>query len=425
MNYVIIGNSGSGVAAVEGIREYDKRSKITVISDEPYFNYSRPLISYLLGKKVTVEKMAYREKNFYNTNRVDLILDNRATKLDLKKKYVILADSQKIPFEKLLITTGGAPIIPEIKGRNLNGVFTFTKLADVRRIEKYIKANKIKKAVVLGGGLIGLKATEALIELKIKVAIVELTDRILSATFDRKASSIIEAALKKIGCNVITNNTVVEMKGKNRKIKEVILKDKKGIPTDLVIVAIGVTPNIELTKNTPIKTNKGILVNDYMQTNIKDIYAAGDCCEAKDLLLNMNRPIAIWPVAVRQGKIAGSNMAGIKKEYQGNFAMNSVELCGIPTVSVGEVYPGKESYQILDYFDPEKSVYRKIVLKIGRIVGAIFVGDIERAGIYTGLIKDKVDVSDFKENLLKEDFGFISLPKEYRKHLVTGEVATL
>ena len=425
MNYVIVGNSASAVAAIEGIREYDKRGKIKVISDEPYFNYSRPLISYLLGKKVTVEKMAYREKKFYNTSRVDLILDNRATKLDLKKKYVILADGQKVPFDKLLITTGGAPVIPEIKGRNLNGVFTFTKLTDVRRIEKYIKANKIKEAVVLGGGLIGLKATEALIELKIKVTIVELTDRILSATFDKKASGVIEARLEKIGCKLIANNTITEIKGKNRKVKEIVLKDKKVITADLVIVAIGVVPNIELTKNTPIKTNKGILVNDYMQTSVKDIYAAGDCCEAKDLLLEMNRPIAIWPVAVRQGKIAGYNMAGIKKEYQGNFAMNSVELCGVPTVSVGKSFTENESYQVLDYFDPEKSVYRKIVLKKERIIGAIFVGDIERAGIYTGLIKDKVDVSDFKENLLKEDFGFISLPREYRKHLVTGEVATL
>ena len=323
--------------------------------------------------------------------------------------------------------------MPEIKGRNLKGVFAFTKLTDARRIEKYIKANKTKKAVVLGGGLIGLKATEALIELKIKVTIVELADRILSATFDKKASGIIETRLEKIGCKLIANNTITEIKGKNKKVKEVVLKDKKRVPTDLVIVAIGVIPNIELAKNTSIKTNKGILVNDYMETNVRDIYAAGDCCEAKDLLLEMNRPIAIWPVAVRQGKIAGYNMAlrlcsgqaGIKKEYQGSFPMNSVELCGVSTISVGNSFAENESYQVLDYFKPEKSVYRKIVLKKGRIIGAIFVGDIERAGIYTGLIKDKIDVSDFKENLLKEDFGLISLPGEYRKHLVTGEVAIL
>ena len=425
MNYVIIGNSASGIAAIEAIREYDGKNKITVISDEPYSNYSRPLISYFLGKKVSLESVSFQEEDFYKDNKVDLILNNKATKLDLKKKYVILADGRKISFDKLLITTGGAPIVPEIKGRNFNGVFSFTTLSDAQKIEKYIKTNKVKKAVVLGGGLIGLKATEALIELKIKVTIVELADRILSATFDKKASGIIEAALEKIGCKSITNNTIAEIKGKNSKVKEVILKDKKKIPTELVIVAIGVKPNIELVKNRAINTNKGILVDNFMQTNIKDIYAAGDCCEAKDSLLNTNRPIAIWPVAKRQGKIAGYNMAGLKREYEGSFAMNSVELCGIPTISVGESCPEKEGYQVLQYFAPEKSVYKKIVIKNKRIIGVIFVGDIERAGIYTSLIKDKVDTSGFKENLLKEDFGLISLPKEYRKHLVTGEVAIL
>ena len=425
MNYMIIGNSASGIAAIEAIREYDKKGKITVISDEPHFNYSRPLISYYLGKKVSLEGMSFQGEDFYKDNKVDLILNKKVAKLEPKKKCVILSDKYKMPFDKLLIAAGGTPIVPEIKGADLEGVFAFTKLDDARNIERYIKANKVKRAIVLGGGLIGLKATEALIELKIKVTIVELADRILSANFDKKASDTIERALERIGCKLITNNTLVEIKGKNGKLKEVILRSKKSIGADLVIIAIGVKPNIELTKNTLINTDRGILVNNFMQTNIDDVYAAGDCCEAKDSLLNMRRPIAIWPVAVRQGKIAGFNMAGIKKEYQGYFAMNSVELCGIPTVSVGESCAGGKGYKILQCSNSEKSIYKRIVLKNKRIIGAIFIGDIERAGIYTGLIKDKVDVTSFEENLLKEDFGLINLPKEYRKHLVTGEVAII
>jgi NAD(P)H-nitrite reductase large subunit len=421
MNYVIIGNSASGVAAAQAIRECDKKNRITVISDEPHSNYSRPLISYLLGKKVVLDKMVYRGKDFYRDNKVELFLNKKAAKLDPEKKWVILSDGQKIWFDKLLIATGGTPTVPEVKGSNLNGVFTFTKLSDAQKIETYIKANKVKEAIVIGGGLIGLKATEALIELKIKVTIVELANRILSSTFDQKASGLIERGLEKIGCRLLTNNRVVEIKSKNRKVNEVILKDRKKVPASLAIMAIGVRPNIKLVKNTSIKTNKGILVDNFMQTSVKDIYAAGDCCEAKDLLLNINRPIAIWPVAVKQGKIAGYNMAGVKKEYPGGFAMNSVELCGIPTISVGETCPGEKGYQVLEHFDEEKSVYKKIVLKNSRIVGAIFVGDIERAGIYTGLIKDKVDTTSFKEHLLRKEFGLISLPKEYRKHLVTGE----
>jgi NAD(P)H-nitrite reductase large subunit len=421
MNCVIIGNSASGIAAIEAIRECDKKNRITVISDEPYSNYSRPLISYLLGKKVDLNRISYRGKDFYRDNKVELFLNKKAEKLDPKKKWVILSDGQKIWFDKLLLATGGRPIIPKVKGLNSNGVFTFTKLSDAQKIENYIKTNKVKEAVVVGGGLIGLKATEALIELKIKVTIVELADSILSVTFDQKASSLIERGLEKIGCRLLTNNTVVEITSKDRKVNQVILKDGKKLLAGLVIIAIGVRPNIKLVQNTPIKTNKGILVDSFMQTNVEDIYAAGDCCEAKDLLLAIDRPIAIWPAAVKQGKIAGYNMAGVKREYPGSFAMNSVELCGIPTISVGKTSPQGKDCQVLKYLNQDESIYKKIVLKDNRIIGAILVGDIERAGIYTGLIKDQLDTTSFKEHLLREDFGLVSLPKEYRKHLVTGE----
>lgn len=434
MNYVIIGNSTSGTSAIEAIREYDKKNKITVISDEPYTNYSRPLISYLLGKKINLGSISYCRKDFYKHNGVELILNSKAQGIDLKKKDVILSDRRKIPFDKLLITTGGKPVIPKVKGLVSDGVFTFITLSDAQRIQAYIKDNRVKEAVVVGGGLIGLKATEALIELKIKVNIVELADRILSATFDKKASGIVEAALGETGCKLFTNNTVIEIKhqesrtknaDQNSKVKGVVLKDKKEIKCDMVIVAIGVRPNVEIVEDTRIKVNKGILVDAFLQTSVKNIYAAGDCCEANDLLLGINRPIAIWPAAVRQGKIAGHNMAGLKEEYTGCFAMNSVELCGIPTISVGQTHVRKNGYQVMEHFDRKRLVYKKIVLKNERIVGAIFVGDIERAGIYTGLIKEKVDASSFKEHLLEEDFGLISLPKEYRKHLVGDEVAVI
>jgi NAD(P)H-nitrite reductase large subunit len=425
MKYVIIGNSISGISAIKAIREFDKKGEITVISDEPSPNYSKPLISYLLGRKVTLDKINFCEKNFYKGNKVKLILNKKASKLDLKKKCVVLENKQKIPFDKLLIATGGAPIVPKIKGLDLNGVFTFTNLSDAQKIEKYIKANKVKKALVLGGGLIGLKATEALIDLNIKVAIVELAKRILSSTFDIKTSNIIENALKKIGCNLITNNTIVKIEGNKKKVKGATLEDGRKISSDLVIIAIGVRPNTELTKDTPIKVNKGILVDKFMQTNVKDIYAAGDCCEAMDLLYGKKCPVAIWPVAAREGKIAGYNMAGIKEEYSGSLIMNSVELCGIPTISVGLTNLDEGDVEILEYFDQNENIYKKIVLKNNRIVGFIFVSDIRRAGIYTGLIKDKVNVVTFKQFLLKEDFGLVNLPQKYRKHLVSGEAAII
>jgi NAD(P)H-nitrite reductase large subunit len=420
MRYVIVGNSAGGTAAIEAIRQCDEKGRITVISEEPYFNYSRPMISYLLAKKVTLNDMPYRKREFYKDNDVELILGTKAEKLVIEDKYVILSGGQKVPFDKLLLATGGTPIVPKVKGSNLDGVFTFTSLADALKIKEHINNHKVEKAVVLGAGLIGLKATEALLELRMRVTIVEMSDRILSTTFDEKASSIMRTALEKTGCGLFTGNTIAAIEGRNR-IKQVILKDRQKIPADLAIIATGVKSNIELVNETPVKTNRGILADEFMQTNVKDVYAAGDCCEAKDSLSGINHPIPIWPAAVRQGKIAGFNMAGSKKEYRGSFAMNSVELCGIPTISMGQTAVEEKDCQVLQHSNAEKNTYRKIVLKNNRMIGAILVGNIERAGIYTGLIKDKVDTASFREQLLGENFGLISLPEEYRKHLVTGD----
>lgn len=425
--YLIIGNSVAGVSCIEGIREIDRKGKIIILSDEDVLNYSRPLISYYLGKKVTKEKMAFKEESFYKDNDVRLFLNTKAVKIDVAKREVYVeGGGERIVFEKLLISTGGKPIIPPIDGleKAREGVFTFTKLKDAEKIAEYIEKNNIEEATVLGAGLIGLKCTEGLLERGLKVRIVELADRILANTLDKEASSMLEKALKEQGCSLIKNDTIVKINVEKGKVETIILKSGRRFSTRLLIVAIGVLPNVDLVKDTPIKYDRGILVNNIMQTNVENIYAAGDVAQGKDFLSEKNSVIAIWPVASSQGKIAGLNMAGKREEYKGLFAMNSVEIAGIPTISFGITSPldGKDkNFEILSKKDEKKRVYRKIVLKRNKIVGAIFLGKIERAGIFAGLIKDRLDVSSFKNELLSEDFGFLVLPAEYRKHLVEGE----
>ncbi len=418
--YLIIGNSAAAIGAIEAIRQKDKQGKIILVSDEPYPAYSRPLISYLLAGKVDEEKMFYRAQSFYGENEVEALLGEQVISVFPSEKKVKLRNGKRISYTQLLIATGGKSIVPEVKGGNLKGIFTFTTWDDAKKIKAFIDKNKVKKTTVIGGGLIGLKAAEALIELGMKVTIVELADRVLSATFDREASAIIEAALKEVDCRLIARNTVEDIRGKKGKVNSILLRDKKGLPADLIIFAIGVTPNMAVVKDSGIKINRGILVNSRMRTNLPRIYAAGDVAEAYDFLLHAHRPIPIWPNAYKQGSIAGYNMSGADREYRGSFAMNSVELCGVPTISVGITDPKQDGYEIIRESNPARKQYKKIVLKDNRIVGAIFINDIDRAGIITGLIKDEVEVSSFKDHLMREDFGLISLPKEYRKHLVTG-----
>ncbi|HIE44500.1 MAG TPA: NAD(P)/FAD-dependent oxidoreductase, partial [Candidatus Omnitrophica bacterium] len=235
-------------------------------------------------------------------------------------------------------------------------------------------------------------------------------------------SIILESALRKQNCSIIKENTIARVKGKGGKLREVMLKTGKLIPTNLLIIAVGVKPNLDLLEDTPIKYEQGILVDDFMQTNVRNIYAAGDAAQGKDFLLQKKSLLPIWPVAARQGKVAGFNMAGREKKYEGLFIMNSVELAGIPTISFGITNPPEShNYEILLRKNEGENFYRKLVLRNNRIVGGIFLGKIERAGIFSGLIKNEVNVSSFKNELLSDQFGLLVLPEEYRKHLVTGE----
>ena len=422
MRYVIIGAGPAGLAAVEAIREVDVEGEITLLTMEDVPAYSKPLITYLLGKKVQEKNMLYRTREFFDEYRVEVRTGAEVVRVDTDSNMVYLKNGEGLSYDRLLIATGGVPFKPPIEGLEKEGVFTFTRWCDEKDMAEYIERNGVHEAVVLGGGLIGLKTTEALMELGIKVHIVELADRILAATFDKKASEIITRALEKEGCEVHTNDTVVQVKG-GKRISRVILKSGKEIKTRLLVVAIGVTPNVGFLRDSGVRLGRrGVMVDDRMRTSISNIYAAGDCTEVLDESTDEWRTIAIWPIASAQGKVAGYNMAGREVRYQGGIPMNSVELAGIPTISVGYTNVEGDDVEILKYEDPSSSIYKKLVIKNNKLIGAVFVGDIDRAGIYTGLITHGVDVSTFKDALLDECFGLIYLPKEYRKKLIEGEL---
>lgn len=422
MRYVIIGNSAAGVGAIEAIRQYDRDNPITLIADEPHSTYSRPLIAYLLGGMVSEERMLYRPPDFYQRYDVEPMLGVRVVQVEPRERELTLAGGGTLSYDKLLMATGGIPFVPSVPGSDLEGVFTFTRWEDARRMRHFIEAYGVGQAIVVGGGFIGLKTTEGLLARGIRVTIVELADRILSASFDRTASRLAEAILRREGVEVHTGTTVQEIIGRAGKADHVILREGERLECDLLVFAIGVRPNTALVpREAGIATHRGILVDEHMRTTAPEVYAAGDVVEALDMLLKVRRTIAIWPLAYRQGYVAGCNMAGAEREYEGGIPMNSVEVCGVPTISVGITDPQKDGYEVLEEFNREEMAYKKLVLRNERLVGAILIGDIDRAGIYTGLIRDRAEVGGFKDDLLADNFGLISLPRDYRKHLVTGE----
>ena len=412
--YVIVGASAAAIGAVEAIREVDPAGTLIVITEEACAHYSRPMISDFVSGKADLKKVDCRTEDFWKENNVEAILGKKVTAIDFNGKAVQLESGEKIGYEKLLLATGGKPFVPKMEGSDKDGVFTFTTIRDAQLLAAKIDSINAKSAVVIGAGLIGISVTEALVKRGLKVTMVELQDKILSLLLDPKGSDIVEAVVRKAGVNIITGQSVQKIIGKPGNegvVGGVIVTKGDQVPCDLVVVAIGVIPRSELVVGTAVKTNRGIVVDNTMQTSVPDVYASGDVAEAYDFVLNQNRLLPLWPLAVLEGQVAGCNMAGKKATYAGGTNMSSLKYFGIPLVSVGLANPKDDpTLEVLVKFDPEHNLYKKLILRNNVIVGITLVNSIERAGILYYLMKNAVNVKKLKPQLLADDFSWASFP---------------
>ena len=320
-----------------------------------------------------------------------------------------------------MLATGGKPFVPKMEGQDKDGVFTFTNISDAQHLVAKIDSIHAKSAVVIGAGLIGISVTEALVKRGLKVTVVELQEKILSLILDAKASDIVEAVIRKAGVNFATGQSVQKILGKPENdgaVGGVILTKGDQVPCDLVIVAIGVIPRTELVAGTAVKINRGIVVDNSMQTNVPDVYAGGDVAEAYDFILGQNRLLPLWPLAVLEGRVAGYNMAGTKTSYEGGTNMSSLKYFGIPIVSIGLANPKDDAtLEVLVKQDAEHNVYKKLVLKNNVIVGLTLVNCIERAGVLFYLMKNAINVKKIKQQLLSDDFGLATLPVSLQRKM--------
>ncbi len=418
-DYVIIGNSAGGIGCVEAIRELDVDSTVLVISAEKYHAYSRALIPYYLDGKIEFEKMYYRPPDFYEKMDVDTKLGVKAVGIDVDGKRVSLENGEEVKYGKLLIATGGRPFIPPMEGLGeQSNVFTFLKMDDVLAVERALK--EAEKAVVLGGGIIGLMASEVLAKKGLDVKVVELAERVLAPVVDETTSRIVERKFEESGVEIILNNTISKVVGEER-VEKVILRDGRELETDMLLVAVGVIPNVDVVKNTPIKVNRGIVVNRRMETSVKDVYACGDCAEIYDFVFGSNRVLPLWPTAYTGGRIAGFNMVGVEREYNLATSMNAMHFFDYYIINAGLNVPNdSEEFEVI--YRLEGDSYRKFALKDGRIAGFIIAGKMERAGIFLKLMEEGVDVSSFKNKLLKDNFGFLDIPEPTRWRLIEDKI---
>lgn len=405
--YLIIGNSAGSIGAAEAIRQVDKEGALAIISEEPYPAYSRPLISKYLAGERTMEEILFRPLDFYDQNNILFLPGKKVTHVELDQRAARLEDSEQIAWEKLLLAVGGKPIFPKMKGSDKRGVFTFTNLDDAKAVDRFLP--NTRKAVVIGGGLIGISVTEALVKRGLDVIVVEMKERILNTILDQKASLMAEEILKQAGVKIVTGHTVVEVNGRES-VEGATLDNGDTMPCDLLLVAIGVLPRSELALDAKLEINRGMVVDHHMATNHPNVYACGDVAEAYDFAYGENRLSPIWPNAYIGGRTAGYNMAGIPTKYPGGTAMNSLNYFGIDITSAGiPTAPNNDGYEVISR--QGSNTYQKVILKDNLIVGMIFVENIEKSGVIFGLMRDKVNVESFKQSLLADDFGLAFLPR--------------
>jgi NAD(P)H-nitrite reductase large subunit len=411
--YVIIGNSAAAAGCIEGIRENDKKGSIAVISDEKYHIYSRPLISYRLKGDVTEKQMCYRPADFYKTNNVVTLLGKRAVSADSKTRTVELESGEKIGYEKLLIATGSKPFVPPTDGLDsVKNRFSFMKMDDVKGIEKVVK--KGAKVLIIGAGLIGLKAAEALEHYDCDMTVVDLADRILPSILDKQTAEIMQKHIEDHGVKFILGTSVKSF-DKDR----AVLANGEEVSFDILITAVGVRPNTELAESAGAKVERGILTDKKQAVNgVKNIWAAGDCTVSEDITTGTSHIIAIMPNAYAQGKVAGHNMSGNRDTFEQAFPMNVIGFFGLHLITAG-AYSG-ECYE-----ENEGENVKKLYSSDNKLNGFILMGDkIARAGIYTALIREQTDLSSVDWELLKQAPQLAAFAKEKRYEILSkGETA--
>ena len=413
MRIVIIGNSAAGTAAIEAIRQHDRQSNIVQLSDEAFPLYSRCLLSYYLAGAIPQEKLFYRSKDFHETNNVKLYAGAgfHAAELDTGQQRVKCDNGTIVDYDRLLICTGSTAKLPSNLPRSVDGIHVLRSVSDAEKIRA--QARNAGSAVVLGAGLIGIKAATALSAGGIKTTVVARSNRILSQMIDAEAAKIITGQLREQKIEIMLQTDVSEIESAHNKLTGVRTDDGLRAECQLLIAAKGVFPNMALIDSTGIEKRMGIKTDPHMRTNLENIFAAGDVAEAFDIVLEDCAVNALWTCAAEQGRIAGLNIVGKVVPYNGAVGMNSMNVCDSPVISFGITTPEDESrYRIHVLNQPERSKYKKVVVgNDGRIKGIILVGRVENAGVLLSLIQRRIDVSDFEDELLSDRFNFGKLLK--------------
>ena len=400
MRYVIIGGSAAAIGCIEGIRSVDKTGEIILITGETEWNYSRPLISYLLEGKTTRDKMWCRPDSFFTRNGVTL---------DAGDRTVRLSTGERLAYDRLLAATGSRPFVPPIPGlETVERTFCFQTLSDASALAEALRPES--RVLILGAGLTGVKCAEGIRGLCAQIAIADLAPRVLPAVLDDTAAAMVQARMEEKGVRFYLNDSAAAFRGNTAR-----LQSGTELEFDVLVTAVGVRPNTQLVADAGGAVDRGILVDGRCATTLPDVYAAGDCAQGYDAVSGEKRMLPLWPNAMLQGETAGINMAGGRADYTQGIALNASGVFGLHMVTAGS-YEG-ESFTV-----QRDGSYKRLVTADGVLKGVIMVGDVSRAGIYTDLIRKKKPLSEIDFDLIRESPQLMAFSQKDRRVQLGGEV---
>ncbi|MCL5023012.1 MAG: FAD-dependent oxidoreductase [Nitrospirae bacterium] len=404
--YVIIGASTASISAVEAIRKVDRQGSLVVISKEEHHPYTPMILPYVLDGTLGEEELGLRElreEDFFERNAVRMLRRKEVREVRPVEKSLVFKDSGRMGYEKLLIATGAQPIIPNIPGIDLPEICVLRTLEDAVKIKKF--SEQKKTAAVIGAGLIAMHVAEILSKKGVRVTVVEKMPHIVPQSFDAPSAAMMRKVFEDNGIVIHTGVTATRFVKKGSAI-QVGLDSGTEVEVDFVLLAVGVRPAIGLVNGSGIFCNRGIVSNERMQTNIPDIYTAGDISEAKDFFSDGKIISPIQPDAVEQGLIAGFNMTGKEERYAGGISMNIFRFFGNNAFSIGLYNNLFHDEEIITHSSAERIFYRKIVISDDRLSGAIFMNDDVDPGIVRNLIRNRTNLGDMKPELISKGANF-------------------
>ena len=385
---------GNGMASLRFLERLTERAPglydVSVVGAEPQAAYNRVLLSSLLGGEVDEAGCAFRGLDWYEAHGIRLITGAPVTEIDRENGLVMVGETHVLPFDKLVLAVGSLPIRLPKPGMELPGVLTFRDLADVAAIRQ--AAVEHARAIVIGGGLLGLEAAVGLARLGVDTTLLHVMDRLMERQLDHAAAGLVKRAMEARGVKVLLKADTASVEGEGR-VERLILSDGTVLPADLVVLSVGVRPNVALAQNAGIETARGILVDDRMQASDARIYALGECAEHRGQVYGLVEP------AYEQAEALSRHLVGEAASYLGTALSTSLKVSGLPVFSAGQIEAPEGAETVL-MSDPGLGLYRKLVVAEDRLLGAVFVGDIAEQGWCKELIRTGASIAEHRDDLL-------------------------